>query len=189
MDYFQNKKNVNDYLQMADGYDGMEIIQHLKNYLVPGSTILELGMGPGKDLDILRKNYVVTGSDNSPIFLDMYRKNNPDADLLLLDAEIIQTDRKFNCIYSNKVLHHLTREQLKNSFKNQWAALNPGGILCHSFWYGDTEFTHKGVYIVYYTPESIMDYYTQNFDSLEQIRYKELEENDSFVLILKKKSK
>ena len=34
-----------------------------------GSTLLELGMGPGKDLDLLKKTYSVTGSDSSKIFV------------------------------------------------------------------------------------------------------------------------
>lgn len=41
---------------MAEGYDGEELIKILKEYLPEKSTLLELGMGPGKDLDILKKN-------------------------------------------------------------------------------------------------------------------------------------
>ncbi len=56
MKYFKNKKNVDEYIKMADGYDGRDIIEKLKKYLPVGSTILELGMGPGKDLDILKQD-------------------------------------------------------------------------------------------------------------------------------------
>jgi len=62
---------------------------------------LELGIGLGKDFNILKKSYAVTGSDNSQVFLDKYKQKHPDADLLFLDAVTIQTDRKFDCIYSN----------------------------------------------------------------------------------------
>ena len=47
---------------MAEGFDGRELIEILKKYLSKGSTVLELGMGPGKDLDILNKNYSSTYS-------------------------------------------------------------------------------------------------------------------------------
>ena len=50
-------------------------------------------MGPGKDVDLLSKYFNVTGSDNSEIFLERYRKRNPDADLILLDAAEMQIDR------------------------------------------------------------------------------------------------
>jgi len=86
--FFDTEKGVQEYIKMAEGYDGVELIRILQKYLPANSTVLELGMGPGKDMDILKKLYIVTGSVNSQIFLDKYKKNNPDADLLLLDATI-----------------------------------------------------------------------------------------------------
>ena len=86
MGYFDDEKNVQSYIRMAEGYDGKELIELLKTYLLEGSTVLELGMGPGKDCDMLRRSYQVTGSDNSAVFLELYRKTHPEADLLLLDA-------------------------------------------------------------------------------------------------------
>ncbi len=46
MAYFDERKNVEDYIKMAEGYDGRELIAVLKKYLLAGSTVLELGMGP-----------------------------------------------------------------------------------------------------------------------------------------------
>ena len=112
MGFFDTKKGVEQYIKMAEGYDGAELIKILQKYLPANSTVLELGMGPGKDMDILKKSYAVTGSDNSQVFLDKYKEKYREADLLLLDAITLQTDRKFDCIYSNKVLHHLTQEDL-----------------------------------------------------------------------------
>ena len=43
---------------MAEGYDGSELIDELRNYLKDEASVLELGMGPGKDLDILNKYYM-----------------------------------------------------------------------------------------------------------------------------------
>ena len=119
MGFFDTEKGVNEYIKMAEGYDGRALIKIFKNYLRKDSKVLELGMGPGKDLDILGENFVVTGSDNSSVFLEKYREKNPKADLMLLDAVTLNTDRKFDGIYSNKVLHHLTTEDLKTSLKNQ----------------------------------------------------------------------
>lgn len=44
--------NVRGYIRMAEGYDGAGLIAVLRKYLPAGSTLLELGMGPGKDLDL-----------------------------------------------------------------------------------------------------------------------------------------
>ena len=100
--FFDTEKGVNEYIRMAEGYDGEELINILEKWLPKKSTILELGMGPGKDLDILKKNYTVTGSDNSQIFLDKYKKQYPESDLLKLDAVAIDTSRTFDCIFSTR---------------------------------------------------------------------------------------
>ncbi|MCH9659234.1 class I SAM-dependent methyltransferase [archaeon] len=104
---------------MAEGYDGAELIKILQKYLPKSSTVLEIGIGPGKDMDILKKSYTVTGSDNSQIFLDKYKEKYQNVDLLPLDAVTTKTDRKFDCIYSNKVLHHLTKKYLRESLQRQ----------------------------------------------------------------------
>lgn len=84
---------------MAEGFDGKELIKILQKYLPANSTVLELGMGPGKDLNILRKNYTITGSDTSQIFLERYKKQNPfyqptnlNFELLCLQKETSLTD-------------------------------------------------------------------------------------------------
>jgi len=76
MSYFDDGKNVDEYIRMAEGYDGRELIAILKMHLPAGSTVLELGMGPGKDLDLLAQTYTVTGSDYSNVFLE--RKVNKE---------------------------------------------------------------------------------------------------------------
>jgi cyclopropane fatty-acyl-phospholipid synthase-like methyltransferase len=185
--YFDDEKNVKDYIKMAEGYDGRNLIEVLKKYLKEGSSILELGMGPGVDLDILAEYYKVTGSDLSQVFIDMYRKEHPDADLLVLDAVKMDTHRRFDSIYSNKVLHHLSREELKISFKNQYHVLNKGGLLFHTFWIGDHEETMKGLRFVYYDPKALMEAVVGDYHLIEMSSYTEMEDNDSFYLVLRKK--
>jgi SAM-dependent methyltransferase len=184
--YFDDEVNARDYIEMTEGYDGHELIEVLKRYLPQGSTLLELGMGPGKDLDLLSKSYKVTGSDNAQTFLDIYLQNNPDAELLLLDAATLKTDRGFDGIYSNKVLHHLSEAELRESFARQVRILNPDGILFHSFWYGDWEEFMHGLRFRYYTEDLILPMIQPHFDVLEARRYREFEEGDSFYLVLKK---
>jgi trans-aconitate methyltransferase len=117
MDYYKQERNVKEYIKMAEGFDGQKLITELINHLPRNSSVLEIGMGPGKDIPLLEKYYKVTGSDNSDLFIDRYRKAHPNVDLIFLDAITIETDRKFQGIYSNKVLIHLTREEFKNSIK------------------------------------------------------------------------
>jgi cyclopropane fatty-acyl-phospholipid synthase-like methyltransferase len=186
MKYFEDKKNVDDYIQMAKDYDGRQNIAHLSNFLSSGSSILEIGMGPGKDLEILSKDYKVTGSDISNIFLDIYREKHPNARLLLLDAISLETNLKFDCIYSNKVLHHLSDKELKQSFQRQHKLLNPKGILCHTIWYGNKKVMAKNEVFHYYTEKNLEPLLKNRFRTLSTQRYTEMVENDSLLLIVQK---
>jgi len=70
--------------------------------------------------------------------------------MLNLDAVTIVTDKTFDCVYSNKALHHLTRSDLRRSFLRQKDILNGGGLLKHIFWYGSKEEVHNVLRFVYY---------------------------------------
>lgn len=185
MSYYNDKKNVEEYIRMAEGYDGRAFVEILKELLSKNASVLELGMGPGKDLLLLGKHFQVTGSDSSPVFLERFRVAHPDADLLQLDAITLDTERKFDCIYSNKVLMHLTREELRVSFCRQAELLNPGGILFHTFWYGDGEEVFSGLLSVYYTRETLTDLLGEAFELLAFEKYAEMDAGDSFYVVLK----
>jgi len=188
MSFFENENNINEYINMALGYDGRELIEILKLHLKSGSTVLELGMGPGKDLDILAETYKVTGSDFSSLFIELYQKTHPEADLLRLDAVKLDTDRTFDCIYSNKVLHHITQDDLEKSFEQQLRILNKDGIAFHSFWFGDKEENHHGLRFIYYTQEILKKLIPSDFEIIEISRYLELKKDDSLYVVLKKES-
>jgi trans-aconitate methyltransferase len=185
--FYDNDKNVQDYIKMAEGYDGRSLIHVLRKNLKPGSTVLELGMGPGKDLDILQECYTATGSDSSEIFIERYRNKHPEADLLLLDAVTLETDRTFDCIYSNKVLHHLEHPQLRESLHRQKDLLNPGGVLFHSFWKGDRTEEMYGMLFVYYEKATLSRMIVEHFELLEVETYSEMEEHDSIYVVAMKR--
>lgn len=186
MGYFDSEENVEEYIKMAEGYDGAELIEILREYLPEGSSVLEIGMGPGKDLEDLKRSYDVTGSDRSRIFIERYRNEHPGTDLMLLDAVSMKIDRTFDCIYSNKVLHQLDRKQLKESFLLQKKVLKPGGLLLHSFWYGeDIEEIHD--FISYnITEDELITIVQSDYKVLRLERYAEMEKGDSLFIVLEK---
>ena len=189
MGFFDTEKGVDEYIQMVEGSDGSELIKILQKYLPNKSSVLELGMGPGKDLDILKKSYIVTGSDSSQIFLDKYKKKEKNTvDLMHLDAVSIQTNKKFDCIFSNKVLHHLTKEDLKKSFQRQKKILNSNGIAFHSFWKGNKVEKIKDLLFTYYEIDDLTKIINSNFDILELKTYAEFEQDDSIYIVLKNKN-
>jgi len=186
MSFYDDEKNVRGYIDMVKGSDGRELIKILRQYLPAESSLLELGMGPGKDLNILKKTYRVIGSDSSQAFLDIYKQKNKEVDVMLLDAKTLATKKKFDCIYSNKVLHHLSKPACRQSFQNQRDRLKKNGLLFHSFWYGNKTVYHHGLRFTHYTEKELVRVIDSGFKIILMQKYREMKKDDSILLILQK---
>jgi len=187
MSYYEDKANVENYIKMAEGYDGKLLIEALRKYLKPKSSVLEIGIGEGKDLLLLSEHYTVTGSDYSSIFVNRFRESHTDIDVLQLDAVTLDTNFTFDALYSNKVLYHLTQAQLKQSFERQLNILNPKGIALHSFWIGDDNDSMHGLHFEYYTEDTLRPLIPTSFEVLAVEIYTEMDENDSLYIVLQKR--
>lgn len=186
-DYYHTRESVEEYISLAKGHDGKQLIEKLKGFLSEGSALLEIGTGPGTDWKILSKDYSVTGSDISEEFLKHLGAAHPEGEFLGLDATTLITDKKFDGIYSNKVLHHLKDNEFADSLKRQYEILNPHGIICHSFWKGEGSEYFKGLYVNNHKKEEIPAFFNRHFEIVLLETYKEFEENDSILVIGKKK--
>lgn len=184
-DYYHTKESVEEYIKLAKDVNGGDLIEKLKEYLPPHSSLLEIGSGPGTDWNLLKKDYHVTGSDNSQEFLDHLTSNNPNGDFLLLDATTLKVDQQFNGIYSNKVLHHLNDHELERSIERQSEILYPGGMICHSFWRGEGSETFKGMFVNYHNDVGLRKHFETYFEVCLMHLYQEFEQDDSILLIAK----
>jgi len=105
--YYHSKESVDEYIKLAKEVNSRQLIGSFTKYLDKGSSILEIGSGPGTDWKILSDYYKVVGSDYSTEFLNRLKINNPTGIFFDLDAITLKINKKFDGIYSNKVLHHL----------------------------------------------------------------------------------
>jgi len=185
--YYNTKESVDEYIRLAKGVDGSELIKKLNRELPSDSILLEIGSGPGTDWRILNKLYDVVGSDNSTEFLNHLISENPTGEFLELDAITLLTDKKFDGIYSNKVLHHLTDNELAGSIKRQTEILKPNGVICHSFWKGEGSEIFKGLFVNYHDEETLNQLYKRDFEILSIENYKEFEDGDSLLVVGRKK--
>ena len=185
-EYYKTKESVEEYIQLAKDVNGKMLIEKLKQVLTPNSVLLEIGSGPGTDWKILNKSYNVTGSDNSTEFVNYLISENPNGEFLELDASTLEIDKKFDGIYSNKVLHHLKDNELIDSIKRQFEILNSGGIICHSFWKGEGSEIFKGLFVNYHDVANLQEIFKEYFEILSIENYKEFEEGDSLLLIGRK---
>ena len=78
-----------------------------------------------------------------------------------------------------KVLQHLKDDQIEDSVGRQYELLNPGGIICHSFWKGEGSEVFKGMFVNYHSPESLTGLFGEKFELLLMEEYPEFEEGDS----------
>lgn len=185
--YYKTKKSVKEYIRLAKDVSGKQLIEKLEQVLPPQSVLLEIGSGPGTDWKILNETHLVIGSDNSIAFLNHLKKENSRGEFLELDASTLKTDKKFDGIYSNKVLQHLKDNELVESIKRQYEILNSNGIICHSFWKGEGSEVFKGLFVNYYNKKNLKKVFNPYFDILLIENYKEFEDDDSILLIGKKK--
>ena len=186
-EYYKTKESVDEYIKLAKDVNGKQLIERLVERLPSNSDLLEIGSGPGTDWRILKDIYNVTGSDNSASFLRHLITENPDGKFLDLDAITLKTTRKFDGIYSNKVLHHLKDNELIKSVKRQYDILNGDGIICHSFWKGEGFEIFKELFVNYVNKSDLIEIFKDYFEIILIEDYKEFENNDSLLLIGKKK--
>lgn len=187
MDYYENHDNVRKYIEFTPSHDGAGLVDRLVTHLPAGSSVLEIGMGPGKDLQLLQRHFDVTGSDRSTVFLDLYRETHPDAELLELDARTLDTDRRFDAVFSNKALIHMSRDDLRASFARQHAVLNDGGLILHSFWHGSGEAEYGGLRLVYHDEDELADMLAGRFEVVNIGRHAKMADDDSVYVLARRK--
>ena len=164
------------------------VIDFFKNNIETSKDVLELGSGTGKDYRILAQNYNITGSDYSDSFLKPLKRRYGESSFLKIDALTMETGKTFDVIYSNKVLQHLLPGQLELSLLAQYKALNPGGILFHCVWKGISENGKTdGLPDVQFSLEDF-EKGKGAFSIENYVEYKEFSEDDSFIIIMRKKS-
>jgi hypothetical protein len=122
------------------------------------------------------------------VFVERYRIAHPDADVLLLDAVTLDTDRRFDAIYSNKVLYHLTRDEMRQSLARQTVVVKDGGIAFHTLWIGEGDDEMDGLRFVYYTEETVADLVGPAWEILLTQRYAEMDPDDSLIVVLRKRA-
>lgn len=185
--YYHTEESVNEYINLAKDVNGKELIDEFDAFLDDGMSLLEIGSGPGSDYELLSEKYSVVGSDNSKEFIRHLKSKYGEDHFWELDAVSLDTSQKFDGIYSNKVLHHLTDDELVASISRQYDILQDDGVVCHSFWKGEGDEEFKGMYVNYHTMDELKVLFSTHFDTLLLKEYAEFEDGDSVLFIGKKR--
>ncbi len=124
---------------LADKYSGTEDLFStlFLKHLPPGSTVLDIGCGSGRDLAYLKKSgFAVTGADNSKEMLQAAAGKYPElSSALHLSSlpELPGITRTFNGILCSALFQHIPKDRLPVSFGRIRELLKPPGIFIISF--------------------------------------------------------
>jgi SAM-dependent methyltransferase len=184
--FYEKSENVDKYIEMCKGYDGSNLHQFLAKYLKQQSSLLELGCGSGNDIALLKHSYQVVGSDNSLEFINRCKSRHPEVEFVQLNAVSLKLEQNFDCIYSNKVLHHLSESELRESLKQQSDLLADRGLVAHSFWLGEGCDEMEGLLFNYYSKQQIVSIISDYFNVTDTLEYQEFEEGDSIFIVARK---
>eukprot|EP01059_Diplonema_ambulator_P014325 TRINITY_DN251_c0_g1_i2.p1 TRINITY_DN251_c0_g1~~TRINITY_DN251_c0_g1_i2.p1 ORF type:complete len:194 (+),score=75.22 TRINITY_DN251_c0_g1_i2:58-639(+) len=156
MKIYETPEGADMYTEMRGGADFSEHKDTLVKHIGDGSTLLELGMGPANDYAWMRNVFKVTGSDYSEVFLGRAKEKFPEGDFMLLNAKTMDTERRFDAIFSNKVYQHFDLPTTKIAMAAQAKVLNDHGTIAHTFWVGkDTVETHEGMTFYNHSKENL----------------------------------
>lgn len=107
------------------------LLRHVRG--VPPFTILDVGCGPGRDLETFQRlGHAPVGLDGAVSFVRMARERTGaevlHQDLLSLDLP----KARFDGVFANAVLFHVPSQELPRVLLELRAALIPGGVLFSS---------------------------------------------------------
>ena len=99
------------------------------SFLGPGDLVLDVGCGAGvKSKYLANKGLKVIGIDLSDKMIEIARKEVPDAKFLVADInEPLQMDEKFDGIFAQAVLLHISKKDIKTVIHNLINQLKPKG--------------------------------------------------------------
>ena len=137
--------------------------------LSPGSRILDLGCGIGRDSQYFESlGHCVTAIDGSK---EMVRFANA---ILKVPARVmlfseVDFEGEFDAVWAAASLIHIPRDELGDILDRVYRALKPGGIFFLNFKHGTGEYTDPVEKRTFYymTRDPIQTYLTEGFDIIE----------------------
>jgi ubiquinone/menaquinone biosynthesis C-methylase UbiE len=135
-----------------------------------GKKVLDAGCAQGRDVGyFLKKGFRVTGIDLCLPFLDLARKEYPQAEFLEMDlSKLTFPDNSFAGLWASASFLHISKAQAPGTLSGFLRVLKPGGIAMISVMSGNFEGLWANTEINW--PERYFSYYQK--EELSQILIK-----------------
>ena len=153
-------QNAEQFFKTTADVDFTDTQDRFLRYLAPGSRILDLGCGSGRDTRyFMEKGYQVDATDGSAEICRLASEYTgiPVRQMLFneLDAE-----EEYDGIWACASILHLPEDELRDVMHRIGTALKEGGIFYTSFKYGDFAGERNGRYFRDFTEESFREFLT-----------------------------
>ncbi len=109
-------------------------ILYFKKYIIPKFSVLDLGCGNGRLVDILNPKTEYLGIDNSSKLLKIARQKYPKNQFKNQNILKLKLNKKFDIVFSLAVLHHLSEEYHLEFVRAVKQYLGKNGIIIISVW-------------------------------------------------------
>lgn len=160
-------QNAWDYFEETKEFSMQEKYPQFLKYIPNNGEILDAGCGSGRDSKEFSKlGYKVTSFDASEELAHLASKN---AGLRVINStfEKFTIPKKFDGIWANASLLHVSKEDFESSFANLIKHLKVGGVLYASMKRGNTqEKDFKGRFFNYVTPQELRNLFSK-YENLE----------------------
>lgn len=177
------------FMDYAPYVKKMEYFQ--SRYIASGSSILDLGCGPGNNVKLLLQNdpdLRITGVDLSGEMIKLAKRNAPLASFQQVDLAEYQVTKMYDIVIASFCIVHLASEITKRLLQVIGAALRPGGHLYISFMegreagYETTSFSKKEIFFQYHDRKEILQLFDKNgISALKILEDSYPEENGEFT--------
>lgn len=123
-------------------------------HLSPGSTILDIGCGSGRDLKYFRNmGYKPIGLEPSAK-LARFARQHANCEILETTIQDFEPQSQFDGVWASASLLHLSPDELTNALEKISTLMHEDSVFYCSFKYGDEEIMREGRYYNDLTLES-----------------------------------
>ena len=153
-------RNAESFIKTTASVDFQETQDRFLRCLEPGSRILDLGCGSGRDARyFLEKGYQVDATDGSAEICRLASEYTgiPVKQMLFSELDAVS---EYDGIWACASILHLSEDELRDVMHRIGTALKEGGIFYTSFKYGDFAGERNGRYFKDFTEESFREFLT-----------------------------